>query len=330
MSTVSVVIACDSRARSIPGCLDSVLSQDGLDVEVLLVDEGSNDWTSAVVAAAARTDPRVHVVPCRNGRSGGNPGAPSTIADAVASASGDYTMLLNVDDRLAPGALARAAGVLASHPRVGMVYGGSLRFDSDDAMPLARMQTVMPEVWLGRDWIAERCRTASMGIVSARSLVRTSLERDLGYSSAALLPDEELARCLRLAVRADIAFLRGVDQTYVVAALNADARPAHGSPIEDLRLRKATFDALFAFDGRDLPGAEGLHAMANRALAREALLVAGGGEGLGFDGGWTAELERFASHAYADAAASPGIRPAPWRRKARAKLRLGHGSRCRG
>ncbi|HEX9316327.1 MAG TPA: glycosyltransferase, partial [Actinomycetota bacterium] len=88
-STVSVVIACDSRARSIPGCLDSVLSQDAVAVEVLLVDEGSNDWTSAVVAAAARTDARVRIVARGNGgRDGGTPGGTPTIADALASASG--------------------------------------------------------------------------------------------------------------------------------------------------------------------------------------------------------------------------------------------------
>jgi glycosyltransferase involved in cell wall biosynthesis len=321
MSTVSVVIACDSRARSIPGCLDSVLAQAGVDVEVLLVNQGSNDWTSAVVAAAARSDLRVRVVL----GAGGSP----TIADALASASGDYTVLLNVDDRLAPGALARAAGVLASHPRVGMVYGGSLPFDSDDAMPLARRQTVMPELWLGRDWIAERCRTASMGIASARAVVRTRLERQLGDSSPAPLPDEELARGLRLAARADIAFLRGVDQTYVVAAVNAVARPGRRSPIEDLRLRKATFDALFAVDGRDLPGAEGLHAMANRALAREAMAVAGRSDGPELDRRCSTELEVFASQAYADAGAFPRRRTARWRR-ARPKLGLGHGERCRG
>jgi hypothetical protein len=329
-STVSVVIACDSRARSIPGCLDSVLSQDGVAVEVLLVDEGSNDWTSAVVAAAARTDVRVRVVACTNGGSGGGiAGRTPTIADALASASGEYTVLLNVDDRLAPGALARAAGILGLHPRVGMVYGGSLPFYSDDAMPRAGTQTVVPEVWRGRDWIVERCRTASMGIASARAVVRTSLERQLGENRTALAPDEALARCLRLATRADIAFLRGVDQTYVVAALNAVARPTLGSPIDDLRLRKAAFDAWFAVDGRDLPGAHGLHAMAHRALAREALSVAGSGTGSGRSGGWIAELEVFASLAYAEARAFPPCRQGRWMRRARARLRLGHGGCCR-
>jgi hypothetical protein len=322
MSTVSVVIACDSRARSIPGCLDSVLAQAGVDVEVLLVDRGSNDWTSAVVAAAARSDPRVRVVLGRGG--------PPTIADALASASGDYTVLLNVDDRLAPGALARAAVVLASHPTVGMVYGASLPFESDDAMPSARRQTVVPEVWLGRDWIAERCRTASMGIASARAVVRTTLERQLGDSSAAPLPDEELARGLRLAARADIAFLRGVDQTYVVAAVNAVAGAGQRSPVEELRSRKATFDALFAVDGRNLPGAEGLHAMANLALAREAIAAAGRSDDSDLDRRWSAELEVFASHAYADAGAFPRRRTVPWRRRSRSRLGIGHGERCRG
>ncbi|HEY2666003.1 MAG TPA: glycosyltransferase [Actinomycetota bacterium] len=325
-STVSVVIACDRRARSIPGCLDSVLSQDGVAVEVLLVDEGSNDWTSAVVAAAARTDARVRIVACVHG---GSAGGTPTIADALASASGEYTVLLNVDDRLAPGALARAAGILGLHASVGMVYGGSLPFYSDDAMPRARTQTVVPELWRGSDWIAERCRTASMGIASARAVVRTNLERQLGENRTALAPDEALARSLRLATRADIAFLRGVDQTYVVAALNAVARPGLGSPIEDLRLRKAAFDAWFAVDGRDLPGAQGLHAMAHRALAREALSVAGSGGDAGRGGGWIAELEVFASLAYAEARASPSCRQGRWMRKARAKLGLQHGGCCR-
>jgi hypothetical protein len=324
-STVSVVIACDRRARSIPGCLDSVLSQDGVAVEVLLVDEGSNDWTSAVVAAAARTDARVRIVACVHG---GSAGGTPTIADALASASCEYT-LLNVDDRLAPGALARAAGILGLHAGVGMVYGGSLPFYSDDAMPRARTETVVPELWRGSDWIAERCRTASMGIASARAVVRTNLERQLGENRTALAPDEALARCLRLATRADIAFLRGVDQTYVVAALNAVARPGLGSPIEDLRLRKAAFDAWFAVDGRDLPGAQGLHAMAHRALAREALSVAGSGSDAGRGGGWIAELEVFASLAYAEARASPSCRQGRWMRKARAKLGLQHGGCCR-
>lgn len=328
-STVSVVVACDRRARSIPGCLDSVLSQEDVAVEVLLVDEGSNDWTSAVVAAAARTDARVRIVACASGgidRGTGDSGttrATPTIADALASASGEYTVVLNVDDRLAPGALARAAGILGLHPSVGMVYGGSLPFYSDDAMPRARNQTVVPELWRGRDWIVERCRTASLGIASPRAVVRTSLERQLGDNRAALGPDEALARCLRLATRADIAFLRGVDQTYVVAALNAVARPVLGSPIEDLRLRKAAFDAWFAVDGRDLPGARDLHAMAHRALAREALSVAGSDDASGRNGAWISELEVFASLAFEEARAVPRCRQGRWVRKARAKLGLG-------
>lgn len=168
-----------------------------------------------------------------------------------------------------------------------------------------------------------------MGIASARAVVRTNLERQLGENRTALAPDEALARCLRLATRADIAFLRGVDQTYVVAALNAVARPGLGSPIEDLRLRKAAFDAWFAMDGRDLPGAQGLHAMAHRALAREALSVAGSGGDAGRSGGWIAELEVFASLAYAEARASPSCRQGRWMRKARAKLGLQHGGCCR-
>jgi len=42
------------------------------------------------------------------------------------------------------------------------------------------------------------------------------------------------------------------------------------------------------------------------------------------------ELEVFASQAYADAGAFPRRRAVPWRRRARTKMGLGHGERCRG
>ncbi len=318
-STVTVVIACDSHARSIPGCLDSVLSQAGVVVEVLLLDDRSNDWTSAVVAAAARMDARVSVP-------GGSAGGLPNIGDALTSASGSHTVLLGVDDRLAPGALARAAGVFARHPEVGLVYGASLPFDSDDDLPPARIRPVKPLLWRGLAWIAERCKTASMGVAAPGIVVRTSLQRELGTGTP-LQPDkaldEDLARCLRLAARADVAFLRGAHQMYVRGGRDAD-RPGCRSPIADLRLRKRSFDALFAVDGPAIVGADGLYAMVNRALAREALSAAAGSDGCGIDLEQTHELEAFAHKAYTDAGE-------PWDRRA-LPLRTPQRpvSRCRG
>lgn len=324
-SLVSVVVVCDGHARSIPGCLESVLSQSCVDVEVLMVDQGSDDWTPAVLAAAVRTDPRVHVVAAPGGRQG-------EIGHALAAATGDYCMVLGVDDRLVPGALSRATSVLICHPGVGLVYGDSMPFLSEDDLPPALTQMSRPRVWDGRSWIAERCRTASLGLPSARAVVRTSIQRDLGNGDTRFVPDGDLANWLRVAARSGVARILGAHQAYVPAAATGVAPEETRTPVADLQLRKEMFEALFAGEGRDLRGADGLHAIVNRALAREALVAAAGAARRGLDARLVRELEVFSRQALRDAGAQPRRRSLRLYRKTNRKRRPPWriGSRCDG
>src|SRR3954454_12361504 len=123
MSRVSVVIPLHNYGHFLPECVASVLAQEGVDVDVLIIDDASTDDSLSVASEIAAGDDRVRVVASeRNG------GMVATITRGLWEVDGEYLVKLDADDLLTPGALARATALLQAHPSVGFVYGFPVAF----------------------------------------------------------------------------------------------------------------------------------------------------------------------------------------------------------
>jgi len=121
---VSVVIPAYNAEAFLPAALESVLSQDGVSLDIIVVDDGSTDSTAAVLG---RYREQVRVLRQDNAGSGAarNRGA--------AGARGDYLAFLDADDLWAPGKLSRQLAALAREPILDLVWGGVREFrDGDD------------------------------------------------------------------------------------------------------------------------------------------------------------------------------------------------------
>jgi len=105
----SVVVTTFNRARIVGRCLDSCLSQDFADFELVVVDDGSSDDTVAALAAIG--DDRLRVV--RHERNRGINPARHT---GVESSRGEWLVVVDSDDELLPGALARLREIIATLP----------------------------------------------------------------------------------------------------------------------------------------------------------------------------------------------------------------------
>jgi len=131
---VSVIVVSFNQARFLPEAIESVLAQDYPRLEVLVIEGGSSDGSAAVVAAYAE---RVRVVEA--------PG--SSQAQAInmgfGLACGSIVAWLNSDDRYLPGAVTRAATLLAERPALGMVYGDGMLID-DHGDALGRFDATRP------------------------------------------------------------------------------------------------------------------------------------------------------------------------------------------
>ncbi|MEM9342558.1 MAG: glycosyltransferase family A protein [Pseudomonadota bacterium] len=108
--SVSVVIPTYNRARFLHEAVDSCLAQDGVDVEVILVDDGSTDDTAAAVQKRYADEPRLRYIVQENG------GAPKARNRGIAEARHDWVAFLDSDDVWLPGKLATQLDEFARHP----------------------------------------------------------------------------------------------------------------------------------------------------------------------------------------------------------------------
>ena len=94
MSKVSIIVPVYNGEKVLQRCVDSILTQDYKDIEVILVDDGSKDTSFKIISEYAQKDNRVVPVHKNNG------GVSSTRNKALSMASGDYIQFLDVDDWL--------------------------------------------------------------------------------------------------------------------------------------------------------------------------------------------------------------------------------------
>src|SRR5271166_3335342 len=114
MSRVDIVVPCYNYGRYLRACVRSVLTQEGVDVRVLILDDCSLDNTEEVGRQLAMEDPRVEFR-----RHAANRGHIATYNEGLLEwASGDYCLLLSADDMLTPGALSRATKLMDEHEEV--------------------------------------------------------------------------------------------------------------------------------------------------------------------------------------------------------------------
>lgn len=98
MISVSVVIAAYNAELFLERALRSALNQEGVDLEVLVIDDASGDGTAEV--AKQQNDPRIRYI-----RLDQNSGPAAARNRGFAEATGDWIAILDADDAFEPGRL---------------------------------------------------------------------------------------------------------------------------------------------------------------------------------------------------------------------------------
>lgn len=109
---VSVVVPVFNGERHLTECLESVLSQDFADLEILISDDGSTDGTCGIIERFAARDPRIRW--WQNPR---NQGLTGNHNAGLQAARGDYVKFVHQDDRLlSVSAVSKMVAALDAHP----------------------------------------------------------------------------------------------------------------------------------------------------------------------------------------------------------------------
>ncbi|MDR3176993.1 MAG: glycosyltransferase, partial [Desulfovibrio sp.] len=95
MTDISILIPAYNAESLLPRCLDSILAQPtSLEVEIIIVDDGSSDDTYAIAQAYAERDARIKTL------TGPRGGAGAARNRAISLGSGKYFWFVDADDRI--------------------------------------------------------------------------------------------------------------------------------------------------------------------------------------------------------------------------------------
>jgi glycosyltransferase involved in cell wall biosynthesis len=216
MITVSVVIPAYNAASHLAATLQSASAQTVRDLEIIVVDDGSNDDTSAVGEALAASDDRIRVIRCANG------GVARARNIGIAQSRGRFVAPLDADDLWHPRKLELQLKRFQERPDAGLVYNWFRRIDEADRV------IVGSACRLVEGWVLHRLLLNNFIANGSTPLIRRELLDDIRYDAA--LRDAGNGGCedyllqLQLALRVPFAcapaFLTGYRRT--VGAMSFD------------------------------------------------------------------------------------------------------------
>jgi glycosyltransferase involved in cell wall biosynthesis len=128
---VSIVTPSFQQAAFLEQTICSVLEQDYLNLEYMVIDGGSTDGSAEIIRRYA--DRMAYWVSERDS------GQAEAINKGLLRATGEIVAWVNSDDYYLPGAIQRAVEVLQGQPELGFVYGDVLAVDGE-GRPVNRMR----------------------------------------------------------------------------------------------------------------------------------------------------------------------------------------------
>lgn len=135
MTRVSIVVPCYNGAATVGATLDSAISQTGVDLDIVVIDDGSTDDTLAIARSYA---PPVRVV------TGPNRGISEARNRGIRETGGDWMLFLDADDILLPGSLAASLSAAGNADVVVCDW-----MEVIDGKPTGELRSIAPAVFDG-------------------------------------------------------------------------------------------------------------------------------------------------------------------------------------
>ena len=192
LPSLSVLVPARNEVDTLPAAAETLLEQELPGLELVLVDDRSDDGTGAAVDALAARDERVtpiHVTELPEGWLGKN----HALARAAEAARGDWLLFTDADVHFAPGSLARAVAaaeargldhvvVLPQLPPEGFFLEAALG-------AFGKSFTVSQRMWA----VEDPDSSAAVGVGAFNLVRRSALERTPGFDWLRLDVADDLA-----------------------------------------------------------------------------------------------------------------------------------------
>ena len=190
---VGIVVPVFNAERTVAATLDSVCRQTYRALDIVVVDDGSNDGSASIACARAQDDRRIRVLRQENG------GVAMARNNGAAATDAEFLAFVDADDLWAPSKIALQLRALQEGgPSAGLAYCWFAHIDEDDRVFSLRNRPDAEGRVLG-----QMCRSNFVGNGSSM-LVRRSAFEEAGRFDPSLKARnaqgcEDLLMCLRIA-----------------------------------------------------------------------------------------------------------------------------------
>lgn len=185
MPKISVVIPVYNGEKTIRETLESVIQQTFSDLEILVINDGSQDDTLKVVQQIS--DPRIQVI------SYSNAGLAASRNRGIALATGEYVAFIDADDLWTADKLEAQLKALESNPEAALAYSWTNFIDEAGQF----LQTGSHRSESG--WVYEKLLTFFFLENGSNFLIRRSVFEQVGTFDESLKASEDWDMCLRIA-----------------------------------------------------------------------------------------------------------------------------------
>jgi glycosyltransferase involved in cell wall biosynthesis len=172
MKLVTVVIPAFNVARTLARTLQSVVGQSHSALEIIVVDDGSTDGTSAIASEWAARDARIRVVRQANR---GLSGARNRGMD---EAAGEFVAPLDADDLWHPEKIARQLAAIEALPNAALAYSWFRQIDEEDRVLPGSASPIV------EGWVLHRHLDRNFISNGSSPLVRTDVARAIRYDES--------------------------------------------------------------------------------------------------------------------------------------------------
>lgn len=261
---VSVVIPVHNGGPLLADCLESVLDQTGVSVDVTVVDDASTDDSVRTVAEFARRDPRVRLA-----RHEHTQGRITTVNEALGYAIAGLVVVMEGDGLLTAGSLQRSARLMNEFPDLSFVYGDPQPFTGTPAgQPLHERKSTL---WTGSEWIAWVLKRGDSAIKSPAVMLRRQALRATGGHRYDVPEASNLNLMLRLASVGRVGHINGPAQVlYPAPPSHPVTLAARAGHLDELHARLKAFDLFVEECHSHLHDPAALRAAVRHSLARDA------------------------------------------------------------
>lgn len=181
----SIVTPSFNQGRFLADCVESVLSQVGVEFEHIVTDAGSTDETLDVL----KSYPHLQWTSEPDG------GMSDGINKGFERASGDWVMWLNCDDYLLPDALQKVAAHALAHPSADVIHGDCV-YVKEDKTPIRRKLDTPMDEW---DFLFVGCCIPSTSTFYRADIIKRRILLDVEYRNC--MDWEYYLRLMRLGYR---------------------------------------------------------------------------------------------------------------------------------